>query len=93
MSLFHWTAGSVSTIRDYILAGHFTDHCAAIRLVAMSRFTPADHLDCIIASESAVTQPTDGHVDDDGKRAREMRTNQDVTAWKSVAERKRKDEW
>ena len=54
MSLFHWTAGSVCTIRDYILAGHFTDHCAAIRLVAMSRFSPADHLDCIIASESAV---------------------------------------
>lgn len=58
MSFFDtWTsAGSgVFTIRDYILAGHFTDHCAAIRLVAMSRFSPADHLDCIIASESSVT--------------------------------------
>lgn len=59
MSFLHWTAGSVpSTIRDYILAGHFTDHSAAIRLVAMSRFTPADHLDCIIASESAVPSQT-----------------------------------
>lgn len=59
MSFFDaWTgaAGSgVLTIRDHILAGHFTDHCAAIRLVAMSRFSPADHLDCIIASESSVT--------------------------------------
>lgn len=55
-SLLDWLGAG--TLREYILAGHFADHRATIRLVSMSRFSPADHLDCIIASEQSITVPS-----------------------------------
>lgn len=47
-----------STERDYILGGHFSDHCGPVHILSMSRFLPADHHDCILASEIITTTTT-----------------------------------